>query len=91
MVAAVTPTRLTLRPAFRKCEPRVCPTVSPQFDVRLVVRVVTHVRGPEVGDAGDRHARAVVVGAGQCGATSRELTAQLIASCERSAPSSTIR
>ena len=34
------------------------------FDVPLVVRVVTHVGGSEVRDAGYRDSRSVVIGAG---------------------------
>ena len=79
MVAAVTPTRLTLRPAFRKCEPRLCPIVSPSSTYCWSWVTVTDVSGSEVGHSGNRHARAVAIGAGQGGATSSELAAQLVA------------
>src|SRR6478672_5193549 len=46
-----------------------------QFDVPLVVGVVTDVGGSEIRHAGDRDSGSVVIGGGECGATCRELTA----------------
>ena len=62
-----------------------------EFDVLLVVGTVTDVGGSEVGHSGNRHARAVAIGAGQGGATSSELAAQLVARVCAPASSSTIR
>ena len=61
LVTPATVTRLDIDPDLQKVGATGVSDGVTAFDVRLIVRVVAHVRGAEVGDACDRHAGSVVV------------------------------